>query len=236
MKTLLIMALATVTLVGCETQKGGTNPNAGTGEGINGITDPGERLYSSAELVIGRRICSALKYKREKMETLTNMQEKFRFRGEVKNCNATFPNIGEFTASISNANSTDLEYEAATTRPSYFKDVVTDQNGVMKTMCDNLNVSDSVSNQILNGSSYLRLNFLITDGYDTVQVVKKTRDANGAYPLVSTEGVAIITQSYQADAKFAGVEKERIRSVNCATPQNSISYTKQVWVSALTTY
>jgi hypothetical protein len=236
MKNLLLMTLVALAMTSCKDNESSQNQTPGSGEIIGNIESPAQRNFTTSEIAIGRRICGALRFKREKMETLTNLQEQFRLRGEIKNCNSPFPSIGEFSVAISNSNSAQLEYEALSTRANYFKDVVTDRSGVVGTMCDSLSASDTVSNQALSGSSYLRVNFLIANGFDTIQISKFTRDANGSYPLISTEGISIFTQSNQVDPKFFGVEKERIRNLKCAQRAIDTSYTKQTWVSSLTAY
>jgi hypothetical protein len=205
-------------------------------EGIGGIEQPKERNYTASELTIGRRICSALKHKRELFETVTDMQEKFRFRGETKVCDNPNPfNMTEFTVAISNVSSTDFEYVATVNRANYFKDVVTDQTGAMKMLCDNLAKSDTVSNKMLSGSSYLTVNLLISEGYDRFDVLKSSKDSAGNYRLVSTETISVITQKAQADEKFFGVEKVRIRNTTCPNSKD-FSSLKQTWVSALTSF
>jgi len=205
-------------------------------EGIGGIEQPKERNYTASELTIGRRICSALKHKRELFETVTDMQEKFRVRGETKVCDNPNPfNISEFTVAISNVSSADFEYVATTSRANYFKDVVTDQTGAMKILCDNLAKSDTVSNRMLSGSSYLTVNLLISEGYDRFDISKSSKDSSGNYKLVSTETISVITQKAQADEKFFGVEKVRIRNTTCPNSKD-FSSLKQTWVSALTSF
>lgn len=168
-------------------------------------------------------------------EKLNDMQEKFRVKGELKNCQTPNPyNVAEFNVAISNSNSTDFEY-VATNRAKYFKDVVTDQTGAMNILCDNLGKSDKVSNQIISGSSYLLVNLLISEGFDRFEVSKQTADGAGNFKLVSTESVMVITQKNQADEKFFGVEKERVRYTPCPTP-NSYEYTKQTWVAPITPF
>ena len=217
-------------LIGCK----GTNEKLETTEGIGSITTPKERNYTTSELVIGRRICESLKHKRELFETLTNMQEQFRFRGELKNCdNPVVFGQQEFTATISTVSSTDFEYVAS--RSSYFKDVVTDQNGAMKLLCDSLSKSNTVSNTMLSGSSYLVINLLISNGYDRYEVSKRSKDSSGNYSLVSTEAVSVITMKTQADEKFFGVEKERVRYSTCSGSKD-FSTIKQTWLTALTSF
>ena len=164
------------------------------------------------------------------------MQEKFRFRGETKVCDNPNPfNMTEFTVAISNVSSTDFEYVATVNRANYFKDVVTDQTGAMKMLCDNLAKSDTVSNKMLSGSSYLTVNLLISEGYDRFDVLKSSKDSAGNYRLVSTETISVITQKAQADEKFFGVEKVRIRNTTCPNSKD-FSSLKQTWVSALTSF
>lgn len=228
--TLILIAAA---LFGC---KGAENNTPESGGSIGNIDVPKERNYTPSELVIGRRICAALKHKRELFERVTDMQEQFRFRGEIKNCGNPNASVNsEFTAAISNVSSNGFEYVATTNRPNYFKDVVTDQNGAMKALCESLAVSDTVSNTMLNGSSYLTVNLLISESYDRFEVAKRSKDSAGNYKLISTEGVSVITQSNQADPKFFGVEKVRQRNSTCP---NSTDYSavRQTWVSALTSF
>lgn len=232
MKITSLILISAALLSGCKASKDLSEKV----EGIGGIEQPKERNYTVSELTIGRRICLALKHKRELFETVTNMQEKFRFRGETKACDNPNPyNISEFTVAISNVSSTDFEYVATANRANYFKDVVTDQNGAMKNLCDNLTKSDTVSNTMLSGSSYLTVNLLISEGFDRFDVLKRSKDAAGNYNLVSTESIAVITQKSQADEKFFGVEKTRTRNVTCPNSKD-YSSVKQTWVSALTSF
>lgn len=234
MKKALVIFFTAVLLLGCKgTQSKGASNAADPG--LGGLIVPGERVYTASELQIGRRICSALKAKREFFEKLPDLQEKFRFRGELRNCDNPNPyNNSEFIATISNAGSSNIEY-VATNRSNYFKDVMTDQSNAMKILCDNLAVSDSVSNTNLSGSSYLIINLLISGGFDRFEISKKSKDANGNFPLASIEGVNVFTRANQVAVKFFGVEQERTRYSSCAGSSNS-SYIKQTWVSAVTNF
>ena len=230
-KTILLLLVAS--LIGCKAAK---EKLADEAQRVGPIAEVKERNFTASELVIGRRICSALKNKRTLFDTLTNMQEQFRFRGELKNCNSTILyGQTEFTAAISNVSSTEYEYVATSNRANYFKDVVTDQNGAMKSMCDSLATSDSVSNRILSGSSYLSVNFLISEGYDRFEVMKKSKDAAGNYNTVSAEGVSVITMKTQAAEKFFGVEKDRARYSACSGSKD-FSTVRQTWITALTSF
>jgi len=197
---------------------------------------PKEKVYTPSEVAIGRRICGALKNKRELFETVTDMKEKFRVRGELTNCTQTAPfNIFEFNVAISNVSPSDLEYVAEVSRPNYFKDVITDTTGALNIVCSNLATSDSVSNQTLSGSSYFLVSFMIEQGYDKFTVIRKNRDNAGNYNVVSSEAVSVITQANQAAPKFFGVEKERIRYSACSTPK-VFSSVKQTWITAITSF
>ena len=234
-KTSVALFLAVMVLSGCKVD-GKKTPEEQTGN-VGPITVPKERSLTTAELTIGRRICSSLKHKREFFETLPDMQQQFRFRGELKNCENPNPyNVSEFNVSISNASSSNFEYIATQTRTNYFKDVVTDQTGALNLLCTNLSASDNVSNTMLSGSSYLIVNLIIADGYDRIEISKKSKDTSGNYAVVSAETIAVISQTSQADAKFFGVEKERVRYSVCSSNPKNFSYIKQSWVTAVTPF
>lgn len=235
MKTTSFLLLVVVALVGCKASDTKKDPDVGGRIGL--ITVPKERNYTASELVIGRRICAALKNKRVLFDKITHMQERFRFRGELKNCDsAIIYGQTEFTASISKDSATEYEY-IATNRTNYFKDVVTDQNGAMRALCDSLATTDSISNTTLSGSSYLTVNLMISEGYDRFEVAKQSKDSAGNYNLVSGEAVSVITQKNQAPEaeKFFGVEKGRIRYSACSGSKD-YSAVGQTWLTALTPF
>lgn len=233
-KTLALFIMAAV-LAGCKGSESLANKNNGGSEnGLGGLIVPGERTYNESELKIGRRICAALKNKRELFERMVDLTQQIQMRGEARNCDQGIFNNSDFVVKLSNASSTDLQY-IATNRSTYLNDVITDQNGAMKSLCSNLAVSDTVSNTSLNGSSYLIVNLLISSGFDRIEISKKTKDAAGNYPLVSMEGVNVATMASQINPKFFGAEQERIRYVACPGSKNS-SYIKQSWLNPLTSF
>jgi len=236
MKYLFTTIFLAATLVSCKAHKDAATEVAQT-PGVGPIQISKERIFTDSEMVIGRRICNALKNKRQLFEGLTTQNEAFRFKGEYKGCSMSFPqNLTEFTANISNATTSDLQYIATSSRPyDYFKDVLTDQNGAMKSICENLSVSNSVSNYSLSGSSYVIVNLLISEGYDRFEVTKLSKDTNNNYKAVSSEGVNILTQTSQTIPKFFGVEKERTLYLPCSNSSQT-SYNKQTWIAAVTNF
>lgn len=236
MKKILAMIIISTVVVSCKTNKDEATQIAET-PGVGPIQIQKERIYTDSEMVIGRRICKALKNKRQLFEGVTNQAEAFRFKGEYKGCAMTYPqNLAEFSATISNATTSDLQYIATSSRPyDYFKDVVTDQNGAMKTICENLAASSSVSNTTLNGSSYVIVNLLISEGFDRFEATKLSKDASNNYKAVSSEAVNILTQTSQIIPKFFGVEKERTLYLPCSNSSET-SYNKQTWVAAVTNF
>ena len=175
--------------------------------GYGGISAGTERNYTNSELDIGRRICSNLKKKREFFEKLDNEKEQFKFRAEIRNCDNGIYNTDLFIASISNANSTTPEYIAD--RKNYFRDVATDQSGIVKQVCDNIIQSDKVANTTYDNNFKYAVNFLIADGFDRYEVTKAKKNASGTFDRLSAEGVSLISQKIQAPIKFFGVEKDK---------------------------
>ena len=203
-------------------------------KGPEGIKVPEERIYTEEELKIGKRICNALKSKRELFEKQNDQQQQIRFKGENRNCEQAVYNSSEFTAKVSNSSSNGLQY-VGLNRTNYLSDVITDQSGVVKNICENLSVSSAVNNTILLNSSYMIVNLLIAGGYDRLEISKRSPDGSGKYPIVSLEAINIFTLSSQIDSKFFGLEQERIRYSVCSGSDKS-SYIKQNWVANLTSF
>lgn len=230
LKSFLVLSLS-ATAFGCKLNQQ-TKDADQTVTDLGGIKAGSPRNYTSSELEIGRRICSNLKKKREFFETLSNEKEQFRFRAELRNCDNGIYNNALFVASISNANSTEPEFIAA--RETYFRDVTTDQKGVMKNLCDAFVQSDVVSNNIISGVYKYSINFLIADGFDTYQVIKAKKNTAGSYDTLSSEAVSLISNKNQAPPKFIGVEKDRIRYTLCDGKR--FSTVRQTWVEAITNF
>lgn len=227
---LCLLVLGVFSFSSCKMNQELSNKDSNTS--LGGITAPAPRNYTVSELEIGRRICSNLKKKREFFEKLDNEKEQFRFRAELRNCDNGLYNNDLFVASISNANSTDLEYVAM--RENYLKDIVTDQSGVMKQMCDALIQTDNVMNTAYSGLFKYTVNFLIADGFDRFEINKSKKQTDGSYLALSAEAVSVISQKIQAPTKFFGVEKERVRYTACDGKR--FSTTKQTWVEAVTNF
>jgi len=223
---LVVAALSSSCKISEQTQPKNSDDN------IAGMNVPAPRPMTISELDIGKRICGNLKKKREFFETLNNEKEQFRFKAELRNCDNDVYNHDLFVASISNANSTDLEYIAA--RNTYFKDVVTDLSGILKDMCSALNTTDKVSNTAVSGNFKYSFNFLIADNYDRYEIYKSRKKTDGTFEPVSAEAVSVIGQKIQAPTKFFGVEKDRIRYTVCDGKR--FSTMKQTWVEAITTF
>ena len=230
---IFLMATALLACKGSET-KGGNESGKGGEVGLGGLTVPGERNFTSDELVIAKRICSALQKKREFFEKLKDQQEQVQLSGENRNCAQVVYNSSAFVAKVSNASSSDLQY-ISTNRTNYLNDIITDQSSSLKSFCEDISVMGAVSNTTLVGSSYLIINVLISNGFDRFEITKKTRDASGKYPIVSMEGMNVYTKESQIDKKFIGTEQERIRYVACSGSTNS-SYVKQNWLKAMTAF
>lgn len=233
MKKLFVLALTALMVAGCESDAPKSGGAPIVGDGIGGIVVTERRDIVGVEREVGRRICENLRSKRLKMETLGN-EEMFRLKVESKTCNYQSPSISVFSVSISRANPTDIEYEA-NNAPNYFKDIMTDESGVMGYFCPALLDGRLVSNEIINGNSQVRVTFVTRNNYDTVLISKHMRDQNNTMSLISTESVAIITQLFQDDARYFGIEKERTRYLKCANV-NDPSFTRQTWMGANSNY
>ncbi|MBY0414097.1 MAG: hypothetical protein K2Q18_08020 [Bdellovibrionales bacterium] len=231
MKNLMTLIFAGALLASCEFNKGQLS-DSGTAE----QNPPRPRNYSGAELTIGRNICTALAYKRDKMAKLENNSEKFRFNMESKTCTSSQSMNKIFDATIENVG-INLQYIPTTiVGNTYFKDVITDQSNVIQTLCENLSASNTVSNVFAVNSSYYTLNLMVMNGFETIELRKQTKNGSGAFPLISIESISILTPVSQTQAKFAGIEIERTLNTSCVNTLNSFATTKQTWKSTLTNY
>lgn len=201
--------------------------------GIDGLQVPTLREFSGSEIEIAQRICTNIKKKREFFETLYHMTEKFNFNLELKSCEGTTPYFkGDFEAAISNVNPTYLEYSA--NRETYFRDIITDQSGGMKPLCDIAWSTVPVKNTITVGSYILSYNILINNGFDRVEISKQVKNDKGNWNLSGIETFEFISQKSQAATKFFGVEKERILKKNC--DGKNFESIKQTWLAATTNF
>ncbi len=225
----LLINLILVSLFGCKANQESFSKDV---TGLGAITQVTERNFTSEELDIGRRICKNLKSKREFFETLTNEKEKFMLMVQYRNCEDTLYSNATFDASISNANPSGLEYIAV--RDNFLKDIITDQSAVMKVLCDEMLVTNNVSNTFSTTNFKYVINFLIAGSYDRFEVIKAKKISNARYETISAEGVSIIGRTSQAASKFFGVEKDRIRYVACDS--SHFSTVHQSWLEALTNF
>jgi hypothetical protein len=204
--------------------------------GIDGLTVPGPRNFTNGELIIARRICSNLIKKREFFSTFYNMTEKFRFSLETKSCAAnTITNNGTFEVSIGTSNATYPEYIA--TIDNSFRDVITDQSGNMKPICDVVN-NTTISNTAYLGSYQYSYKIFINNGYDRIEISKLVKNTDGGMKIAGIEALDFISIDSQVPSKykgkFLGLEKERVRKINC--DGTNFSSTKQKWIEATTNF
>ncbi len=233
--SLACLMLFSLSMTACKMNKDVGAQNDVQQEGMGAITAGRTRAYTASELTIARRICSNLKNKREFFETLSNGAEQFRFRAELRNCDNNIYNKDLFTVSIVNANGTDSEYSS--NRENYFKDVVTDQSGILKTTCDSVIQTDNVNNVVYNGNFKYTVNFLIADGYDRYEITKSQKNSDGSYTSISSEAASIIgKKTPSTPVKFFGVEMDRVRYTRCESSSNRFSTTRQTWGEALTKF
>lgn len=230
-KTLVVFGILLLTIIqSCRISKDGAVENK-TG-GTENLEFPPERLFNKSELEIGRRVCNALRQKREYIQSHYDRQDKFRFQGTIVNCDGTKTVDSTFDAFLIGST---LQYldSAPVPREDYFSDIVTDLSPNLKDICTSLQVSDNVSNTSKYGLAKYTARF-VTDSYDRFELKKDISDSKGVFTNSGVESVAIITKPTQAPAKFIGIEKERSRSIRCSN--KSYQSKKQVWLQAITEY
>lgn len=225
-----------MTLAGCKPADSRTaNPNSVPVSTIGGLTVPERKNFSSNEMAIGKRICAAFKYKREKMARMTEMAEKFSFTGTWKACGDKAVTLAPYLVSISNITG-ELKYIPDSSNTKSFSDVLSDTTEPMHTLCSNLDVSVTVSNFIILGGTNFFVKLYTLSGYDTYELAQMSKNAKGAYSLVNTQSIGVITSTTPSlDIRLLGIEKYRTFNSTCAgsTDYSSIGHT---FVNATTAY
>lgn len=198
--------------------------------GIAGIEIPMTRNFNSSELSILQRICTQLKNKREFFSTLGNMEEKFKFSIVNTNCDGGVYNDLIGSATISNSNSTDLEY--IFDGINFSSNIITDQTIGIKNLCDQVN-SSNLSNHFSANNNIFAYSTYTSKGFDVLEMSKMIQDSKGI-TLKTAEKIAFFTQSSQVQSKFLGVEKLRVKNILCGP--GKISTMGQEWLGPLTSF
>lgn len=231
-----VLLLAITTLVSCKMDNASeTKPGPARGT-IGGMEEPTSPMFTFAELQIGRNICANLNTKRSMLEVLRQDQsKKLVFRGNAQACGASVPHIvnNDFGAYVTLV-ATDYEF-VSPNRSEYFRDIVTDQSGVMKEVCEELAVSsNSIKRQIPITNSNFIIKFLVKDSYDRVEITQYSPNSKGGYVLNNVEGISFVTTVKQGPKEYLGLEKERSRYTLCPS-QKQTSYLIQTWMRDATT-
>lgn len=201
--------------------------------------DPREEIrpanLTGPELIIGKRICNALKKKSERFLTFENLKQKFAAERVFNTCAEQVPKAKvRFNLMISNVTSK-LEYVPESDPGSFISNVVTDSAEAIKDFCDNMRVSETVSNRIVSPTVTYSIVFLNENDVDYYKLKKKVIDATGKVIRQSADIVYFYTQETQAAIKFHGIEKERFIYTSC-DDQLKYAHVAQTWVGPLTSF
>lgn len=211
--------------LGCKLSQGPEKQN--NNSVIGNLSFPGERNFIKSELDVGRRICAALKKKREYFQTFYDREKQVKFQGMAVNCQGTTTLNSSFFAAVGVTTSS-LEYIALYPRENYFRDVITDHSAGLNDICTSLLATNNVSNVVISGNARYTVNFLMAENYDRYEIQKELSNGNGSYTISGAESISVITDTISAPEKYKGIEKERTRFTKCdAKKFQSI---KQTWL------
>lgn len=205
------------------------------------MTNSTERFLNTEEVVIAKRICSALKKKRFHFETLANNTHSFRATYATKTCTqSTLSAEKSFMVTLDNSNPVDMEYRS-TDIDFNFKDVLTDQSPRVKELCEELEKDiTKVSNTFR--SNLVTYTFAIKSVkkgmfYDRLEIIKRVPSTTTPNTLVVQSGDAyeFYTKPEQAEEKFMGVEIFKERYGTCENPQYFSTY-KETFTKPLTSF
>lgn len=212
MKNSILLGFALIMALGCKMadQKKTSDkirPNQPIGD---------SRELTGTEKSIVKSACEALQQKRLYFESLFDDSLKFTFDISEKGCNSadySLPN--SFEAFLRGTNSGDLELYS-NYRSTYFKDIVTDQTGMVGELCSRYFDGEAFKTIIeVSGAKY-RFNITKFKKYD---VIESARYLNDNAPS-TIELIYVTTPEVTNEQKVVGVVYERSRLVPCALGGN----------------
>lgn len=201
--------------------------------GIGAMEEPAQRNFNTEELAVAKRICSAVKKRRETIEAAPGTMAYY-LNFERRDCKNKIVENRKFIANIVGVGH-ELEYSVAE-GGQYFIDVITDKSEFLSSICTSV-LSDSSEPKIISNTVAGVSNKLFTvdfntnaAGFDAVSVFIRVKDKNGAYILNNSQDIAIATGASQLGEKYIGVEKERSQYIACSG--SDFQTNKQSWLNA----
>lgn len=236
MKNTLIFTLSLLLIVACKVD-GTKNQNKGPVDGphYGGMESPTSKTFTFGELEIGKRICNNLEAKNKTLEQLSlDPKKKIVFKFVSKSC--TQPLAFEETLVLDDlfaANvvlqGTDYEFYVPNRSNDYIRDIITNQSGVMREVCDELKGEGEISRQIPVSSFSFTVKFLVKDGHDRVELSQYTPDGKGGYIFNNVEGINFVSTVKQGPKDYLGLEKERSHYTPCSNRKEP-AYKIQTWM------
>lgn len=236
---LLFVLLVLASFVSCKIEQDPKRRSEGVFLFPN-MSNATERLMTADEVVITKRICSALKKKRIYFETLTNNTHSFSAVYSLKNCTQnTLSAERTFVVTLDNSNPIDMEFRTKDIDFN-FKDVLTDQSPFLKNLCENLDkdaakVANTVrSNLVVYTFTAKTVNKGVS--YDRLEIVKRVPAKVGNELVIqSGESYEFYTKLAQAEEKFMGLEVFKERFGTCENP-DLFSVYKETFTKPLTSF
>lgn len=213
MKNSILVGFALIMAFGCKmadqkkTTNDRTRPNQPIGE---------SRELTGTEKSIVKSACEALQQKRLYFESLFDDSLKFTFDISEKDCNGSdYSAPNSFEAFLRGTGSGDLEFYS-NYRSTYFKDVVTDQTGMLGELCSRHFDGENFKTIIEVPGAKYKFNITKFKKYD---VIESARYLNDNAPS-TIELIYVTTPEVSNEQKVVGVLYERSRLVPCALGGN----------------
>jgi hypothetical protein len=191
----------------------------------------GERVLRESEAAMAKRQCEALREVGIRYDLARDKEIIFKFKTSNLKCGtSTFTYSGDYEAYLRKDVRGEFSFEGIGRSARLLEDVVTDKQGLMNDLCDDILANREAKNIYdMSGGRYL-YRFLTTGGLDTVEIARYVENTDGKFLPRSIESYQIFTSGSTNNSAYWGLVKERAQALPC-NGTNGIQTFKQELLS-----
>ena len=212
MKSILWGLLVLFLLLSCETQTEQQKDGFSFGQPLKA-----QRNLTAHESAIAHNICSALEDKRLYFESQGNLE--LSFQTSHKSC---------AQEGYSSSKTVRARVQIPTRGPIRFlplgrgrllTDVLTDEQGILKEVCQKAFAGNTISNTLDLGNRKYQFHFKKIRGYDALELARYRRNQEGVFKPNLLEGYLFYTASTTNNSRERGIVYKRERALPCQNGQ-----------------
>ncbi|MCO4795127.1 MAG: hypothetical protein KC493_15525 [Bacteriovoracaceae bacterium] len=207
---LFITLLISLALSSCQIEG---NKGSGGANQSSGVFELGTSTAGNL-----KRICDALKFKRDNIWTLNDRQVQVELNASKYDCgDAQVYNLGNFTADL-RVNSSIQPFFEATGRSRFLSDIVSDSWGDIAEFCKAFKQNEAPVSRVILGDKTMDLEVTIDGSYDKF-IIKKTFKSNPDINYYEIEEGTVHTPRTSQSEDLMGSLKRRTIKTRCPNGQ-----------------